>query len=163
MPVLRFVCTECGGSKEPCRHFWESENERRFRWIEKALCEIISILNRPQSATLRLQVNQLSLVGAIMPATILVGATATSLFQEWTGPNGTGTVVPNAGTIAYTSDNTAVATVDPASGIATGVSAGTANITGTDGANNLTASDVLTVNAPPPPPAVSATLTLTAV
>ena len=97
-----------------------------------------------------------------MPATILIGGTANSLFQEWTGPSGTGTVVPNAGAIAYTSDNPAVATVDPASGVATGVTAGTANITGTDGVNNLTASDVLTVNAPPPPPAVSATLTLTA-
>jgi len=98
-----------------------------------------------------------------MPATIDVGKTANSLFQEWTGPNGTGTVVPNAGAIAYTSSNPAVATVDPASGVATGVSAGTASITGTDPVNNLTASDTLTVIAPPPPPAVSATLTLTAV
>ena len=97
-----------------------------------------------------------------MPATINIGGTANSLFQEWTGPSGTGTVVPNAGTIAYTSDNTAVATVDPATGVATGVGAGTCNITGTDPANNLTASDSLTVNQPAPPPAQSATLTLTA-
>lgn len=94
-----------------------------------------------------------------MPATILVGGTANSLFQEWTGPNGTGTVVPNAGAPAFVSDNPAVATVDPASGVATGVSAGTANISGTDPANSLTASDVLTVNAVATP-AVSATLTL---
>jgi uncharacterized protein YjdB len=94
-----------------------------------------------------------------MPATIEVGKTASSLFQEWTGPNGTGTVVPNAGTITYASDNTAVATVDPSSGVATGVSAGTANISGTDGTNNLTASDALTVTNPA---AVSATLVLTA-
>lgn len=97
-----------------------------------------------------------------MPATILVGGTASSLFQEWTGPNGTGTVVPNAGAIQYTSDNPAVATVDPSSGVVTGVSAGSANITGTDPANSLSASDSVTVNTPPPPPAVSATLTLTA-
>jgi Bacterial Ig-like domain (group 2) len=94
-----------------------------------------------------------------MPATILVGGTANSLFQEWTGPSGTGTVVPNAGTIAYSSSNTAVATVDPASGVATGVSAGTASITGVDSVNSLTASDTLTVNNPA---AQSATLTLTA-
>ena len=91
-----------------------------------------------------------------MPKTIAPGGTATSLFQEWTGPNGTGTVVPNAGPIAYSSDNTAVATVDPATGIATGVADGTANISGKDSVNNLTASDVLTVQSP----AVSATLTL---
>lgn len=100
-----------------------------------------------------------------MPATVIVGGTASPLFQEWTGPSGTGTVVPNAGAIAFTSSNPAVATVDPASGVATGVSAGTAVISGADPVNNLTASDTLTVNAPPPPPpppAVSATLSLTA-
>lgn len=97
-----------------------------------------------------------------MAATILVGGTANSLFQEWSGPSGTGVVVPDAGTPAFTSDNTAVATVDPVTGVATGVSAGTANISGTDPVNNLTASDILTVQAPPPPPAVSATLTLSA-
>lgn len=94
-----------------------------------------------------------------MPATILVGATASSSFKEWTGPNGTGTQVPNAGSVLYASDNPAVATVDPATGVATGVSAGTANISGTDSVNNLSASDVLTVQNPP---AVSATETLTA-
>lgn len=94
-----------------------------------------------------------------MPATIIIGGTATSLFQEWTGPNGTGTVVPNAGTIAYTSSDTAVATVDAATGIATGVAPGTATISGTDSVNNLTASDTLTVSHPP---AVSATESLTA-
>lgn len=97
-----------------------------------------------------------------MPATVVIGGTANSLFQEWTGPNGTGTVVPNAGAIAYTSSNTAVATVDPVAGVATGVSAGTAVITGTDPVNNLTASDTLTVTPATPPVAVSATLTLTA-
>lgn len=94
-----------------------------------------------------------------MSATILVGGTASSLFQEWTGPSGTGTKVPNAGAIAYTSSDPTVATVDAASGVATGVNAGTAVITGTDSVNNLTASDTLTVNHPP---AQSATETLTA-
>jgi uncharacterized protein YjdB len=97
-----------------------------------------------------------------MPATILVGATATATFLEWTGPNGTGSQIAPVGPVTYASDNTAVATVDPNTGIATGVSAGTANISGTDAGNNLTASDVLTVTAVPPPVAVSATLTLVA-
>ena len=97
-----------------------------------------------------------------MPATILVGATATAVFTEFTGPGGTGVTIPPIGAVSFASDNAAVATVDPASGIATGVSAGTANISGTDAGNSLTASDVLTVTAAPPPVAQSATLVLTA-
>jgi hypothetical protein len=165
MAFWRFVCSEChrgGSSEEPCKHFAEHEVVRllkeEIKFNRMALLEIIHLLNRPQSATLRLEVNQFSGENT-MPATVQIGGTANSLFQEWTGPNGTGTVVPNAGAIAYTSSDPAVATVDPASGVATGVSAGTANITGTDPTNNLTASDVLTVSAPA---AVSATLTLTA-
>ena len=163
MPFTKFICTECGHSDGPCKHWWESQTSQDFKWIRSALCEIIHILNRPQSATLNLKANQPVLLGdKTMPATVIVGGTASPLFQEWTGPSGTGTVVPNAGAPAFTSSNPAVATVDPASGVATGVSAGTAVISGTDPANNLTASDTLTVNAPPPPPAVSATLSLTA-
>src|SRR5208282_204866 len=160
-PFTKFICTVCGHGDKPCKHWWQSENDRRFIWIEHALCEIISILNRPQSATLKVNNREtLFLVGAKpMPATILVGGTASSLFQEWTGPSGTGTVVPPAGAPAFTSSNPAVATVDPASGLATGVSAGTAVITGTDPVNNLSASDTLIVNNLP---AVSATEVLTA-
>src|SRR5271155_3786881 len=97
--------------------------------------------------------------GASMPATILVGATATAVFTEFTGPGGTGVTIPPIGAVSFPSDNPAIATVDPASGIATGVSAGTANISGTDAGNSLTASDVLTVTAAV---AESATLVLTA-
>jgi uncharacterized protein YjdB len=97
-----------------------------------------------------------------MPATIVVAGTATATFLEWSGPGGTGVQVGPTGAVSYASDNSAVATVDPNTGIATGVSAGTANISGTDAGNSLTASDVLTVTAAPPPPAVSATLNLVA-
>ncbi len=151
-----FICTECGPLQDICVHFENHEIKKELKFLHGAVLEIIHLLLRPQSATLTFKELQ-------MPANILVGGTANSLFQEWTGQNGTGDVVPSAGSISFSSDNPAVATVDPASGVATGVSAGTANITGTDPANNLTASDVLTVNAPPPPPAVSATLQLTAV
>jgi hypothetical protein len=154
-PFTKFICTVCGHSDEPCVHLENSELKKELRFLHSAVLEIIHLLHRPQSATLKFK-------ELPMPATILVGGTANSLFQEWTGPNGSGDLVPNAGAVAFSSDNPAVATVDPASGVATGVSAGTCNITGTDPANNLTASDALTVNAPPPPPAVSATLQLTA-
>lgn len=153
MPIFRFICSLCGPRDHPCEHHEHSAIEKELKFLHGAVLEIIHLLHRPTSATIKFQ-------GVKMPKTIAPGETASSLFQEWTGPNGTGDVVPNAGAIAYTSDNTAVATVDASSGVATGVADGTANITGTDQANNLTASDVLTVQSPPPPPAVSATLTL---
>ena len=155
MPFFKFICTECGHRDEPCQHFINHVVEKELKFLHGAVLEIIHLLLRPFSATLRFKELQ-------MPATIQIGGTANSLFQEWTGPNGTGSVVPNAGAIAYTSDNTAVATVDPSSGVVTGVAEGSANITGTDQVNNLTASDSITVQTPPPPPAQSATLQLTA-
>lgn len=97
-----------------------------------------------------------------MPAQIQVAGTATATFLEWSGAGGTGVQVPPVGAVTYSSDTPAVATVDPNTGIVTGVSAGTANISGADAGNSLTASDVLTVVAAPPPVAVSATLTLVA-
>ena len=98
-----------------------------------------------------------------MPATIQIGKQAQAAFTEFDGPNGTGNPVKPVGNVIFESDNTAVATVDPSTGVATGVSGGTANISGLDQGNNLSASDVLTVQAAPPPPtAQSATLTLQA-
>ena len=91
-----------------------------------------------------------------MPASIVVGKTATAVFTEF---DGGGNKVPPVGAVTFTSDNAAVATVDPASGIATGVSVGTANISAIDAGNNLTASDALTVTADV---ATTATLVLTA-
>jgi len=89
-------------------------------------------------------------------ATILVGKTANSVWQEFSGPNGTGDKLPPAGAIAFTSSNPAVATVDPSSGLVTAVAVGTATISGTDQANSLTASDTASVTET----AVSATLTV---
>ena len=151
-----FVCTRCGPLDEPCVHFENHQIKKELKFLHHAVLEIIHLLSRPQSATLKLE-------GGFMPKTVVSGGTAQALFQEWSGPNGTGTVVPNEGTITFASDNTAVATVDPATGVVQSVGPdGVANITGTDGKNNLTASDVFTVSTPPPPPpaAVSATLQL---
>lgn len=62
-PATMFHCSECGPSERPCKHHEKSENDFRFMWIERALCEIIHILNRPQSATMSLRANKPSLVG----------------------------------------------------------------------------------------------------
>ena len=162
-PFTKFICTVCGHRDTPCRHFNEEENRKWKKLVQAELLEILHLLNiltTPHYATLTLTPEGLK-ENINVPATIQVGKTASSNFQEWTGPNGTGTVIPNAGPIAFVSDNEAVATVDPATGKATGVAPGTCNIIGTDQVNNLTAGDSLTVVAPPPV-AVSATNTLTA-
>jgi uncharacterized protein YjdB len=70
--------------------------------------------------------------------------------------------IPSIGPLAYASDTPAVVTVDPNTGIATCVAAGTANVSVTDEGNNLTDTVAFTVAAPPPPPLPTATtLTLT--
>ena len=93
-----------------------------------------------------------------MPLTInLSGNGAQAAFKEFDGPNGTGNVVPPVGLVVFSSDNTAVATVDQ-TGKITPVAAGTANISAVDQGNTLTAKDILTVT----DTAVSATLTLAA-
>lgn len=95
-----------------------------------------------------------------MPATIHVtGNGASSLFQEFTGPNGTGAPVKPIGPVTFASSDPTIATVDPNTGRCTAVAVGTTTITGTDAGNSLTASDTLTVVADT---AQSATLTLTA-
>lgn len=92
--------------------------------------------------------------GLLMPATIVVGKTATAVLHEFSN----GVEFPPPGPVSYTSSDTAVATVDPTSGLVTGVAVGTATITGTDASNALTASDTVTVTAVP---VLTATLVIT--
>lgn len=93
-----------------------------------------------------------------MSATILVGMQAQAQLHEWTGPNGTGVEIPPVGPVTFASDNVAIASVDPNTGVVTGMDGGTCNITGTDAGNGLSASDSVTVAALA---AASATLTIT--
>jgi len=169
MSIWHFICKVCGPSSEPCDHAMRDtelkilreirEADRvAFKFIEGALKQILHNQNRPLSATLKLLLT--SPGDSSMPKTVAIGVVAQAVFQEWDGPAGTGNKVTNAGPTAFTSDNQAVATVDAASGAVTAVGAGTANITGTDPVNSLTASDVLTVTGPVAGPPVSATLTL---
>lgn len=93
-----------------------------------------------------------------MPATLPVGGTAIAVLHEWTGPNGTGSEVPPIGPVSYSSSDSAVATVDPVSGLVTAIAPGTVTITGTDAGNGLSASDTVSDTAPV---AASATLVIT--
>lgn len=104
--------------------------------ISQDVQKIRVILTPRLSATLKIK-------GETM-ATLLVGKTAQAVWQEFSGPNGTGDKLPPAGAVTYTSSDPAVATVDPSSGLVTAVAIGTATITGSDAANSLTASDSVT-------------------
>ncbi len=77
-----------------------------------------------------------------MPATLQIGQTAQAVAQEFSGLNGTGVVLPNAGPINWASSDATIATVDT-SGLVTAVAAGTAIITGTDSVNGLSGSDAV--------------------
>jgi Big-like domain-containing protein len=136
-------------------------NERHF---EECICHELRRFNNLVERFLHLAFPPLKAVSAseeLMPATVAIGGTAISTFTEF---DANGNVVPNSSALAFTSSNTAVATVDPVAGTATGVSAGTATITGTDPTNgNVSASDTLTVTPAAVGPAVSATEVLTAV
>lgn len=88
-----------------------------------------------------------------MPLTLTVGKTATAVLTEF---DANGNPVSPAAAPTYTSDNEAVATVS--GNQVTAVSAGTANITGTDSGDGISASEALTVV----DPATSGKLTLTA-
>lgn len=89
-------------------------------------------------------------------ATLEVGKTATAVWQEFSGPNGTGDKLPPAGPVTFSSSDPSIATVDPTSGVITAVALGSATISGSDSANNLSASDSLTTTEV----AQSATLTI---
>ena len=91
-----------------------------------------------------------------MSATLAVGKTATAVWQEFSGPSGTGDKLPPAGAVTFTSSDPSVATVDPSSGLVTAVAVGSVTISGQDAANGLTASDTVTVTET----AQSATLTV---
>jgi hypothetical protein len=49
---FEFSCRLCGPSDKPCKHWEEQENTERWKWIEKALCELIYSVNKLVSATL---------------------------------------------------------------------------------------------------------------
>ena len=134
------------------RHEDEQKELEILREIRDTLRRILHLVTPRLSASLT--------IGGTVPATITVGKTATAQWQEWSGPNGTGDKLSPAGQVNFSSSDTNIATVD-ANGLVTGVAAGTATISGTDAANNLTASDSLTVQAVQEV-AQSATLTLVA-
>lgn len=129
---------------------------RRLDSIERLLLEILrERRHRAISATLTIK------GGTMSDVTVIVGQTATAVFQEFDGPDGSGNVVAPVGAVTYSSSDDSIATVDPSSGLITAVAAGTVTISATDAGNGLSASAPLIDN-PVAPVAQSATLTITA-
>lgn len=105
------------------------------------LIELQSIYKalRPRlSATLRIFVKGKHMTN------LRVGQSFHAVYQEFSGPNGTGTPLPPAGPVKYSSSDPSVATVDPDTGAGVAIAPGSAVITGTDAADSLSASDGLT-------------------
>ena len=109
--------------------------------IAVAVEDLVEIFRPRLSSTL----TYLRRKGADNLATILVGKTASPVYQEWSGPNGTGDKLPPAGNVSYASSDSTVVSVDPASGAATGVALGSAQVTATDAANGLQATATINV------------------
>jgi hypothetical protein len=113
-------------------------DNRLVRELVDEIRQIRIILTPRLSAKLRIK-------GKDHMATIVVGKTAQAVWQEWSGPNGTGDKLAPAGPVSFTSSDSTIATVDATSGLITGMAIGSATISGTDSTNNLSASDTVTV------------------
>ena len=116
MSIYKILCKICGPRDEPCEHMLEHEELKLLREIyaktviilervdrnqglfAKALSQIIHDLNRPQSATLKL-IFQEALHASDNPSQAGQRSHCSKSGQVQTG---TGTVVPNAGAIAFT-------------------------------------------------------------
>jgi hypothetical protein len=127
--------------------------------INSSTQEILAALAPPvlaSTATLLYSIQGGTNMGAPISGT--VGNTATPTFTEATA---TGVNVAPIGPVVYASDTPANVTVDPNTGVATLVAAGTANVSALDQGNGLTDSVAFTVTAAPPPVATTASLNYT--
>lgn len=96
-----------------------------------------------------------------MPGNVLAGIVGNTASPMFTEAAADGSAVAPIGPVVFASDNPAVVTVDANTGVATLVSAGTANVSSLDQGNGLTDSVAFTVSSAPPPVATSATLSYT--
>jgi hypothetical protein len=122
----------------------EKGEEHALYKIAHELHEIAGILkiSGMKARSLVVQIHDLE-GNTLMPATLTVGQTAQAVAVEFSGLAGAGSIIPNAGPIAWASSDVTIATVDAASGLVTSVAAGTATITGTDSVNGLSGSDTV--------------------
>jgi hypothetical protein len=143
--------------REDREHWLDEERNHELHRIADALEKIAHCVCKPAiavSSTLTFK------KGENMAQANVSDAPGSYLYQEFDGPGGTGNVVPPTGTVAYASDNPAVATIDAVSGQLTYIAAGVANISASD-SGNLPSADPLTLTPGVVVGAVSSTLTFT--
>jgi Flp pilus assembly secretin CpaC/uncharacterized protein YjdB len=101
--------------------------------------QITATLGTVASAALPLKITTATLKSiAVVPATPSIGLNATQQFSA-TGTYSDGTTQDISGNVLWTSSNTSAATINASSGLATGVGAGTAQITATQGGAGIPA------------------------
>lgn len=126
-----------------------SDSEAQLSNIAFSLAEIANFL-RPKKAdklALRYTVQGGTIMGA--PVSMAVGNTASPSVVE----TAAGAPVAPIGPLVFASDNSSVVSVDPNTGVATGVSAGSANVSVVDQGNGLSDSVAFSVSGGAPPPA----------
>jgi len=94
----------------------------------------------PQSMTLSYALQgESGMSSTTQPLNLVIGQTALPTEQEWSGPNGTGSPVSNAGAVSYSADPSGAVIVDPNTGIVTAASAtapgAVATVTASDASN----------------------------
>ena len=108
----------------------------------------VSATSEGKTGTATIVVNAVPVASVVLSPTtqsVVVGQNTTAFTAVTKAANGN---VLNGRKVTFSSDNTAVATIDAATGVATGVSAGTAQITATSEGITSNAA-TLTVNLPP--------------
>src|ERR1700690_2156066 len=127
-PFTLFICTECGQGDQPCKHWEKEETDRRFMWIEAALCEIVHLvknIQREEKEEAILIAEVLAAVNFGRPTGAIINqidsgtriesmstpAGGTSVFQIAGTPPGS--VFPVGTTYTYTVDDTADISLSP--------------------------------------------------
>lgn len=163
-PQTIFWCSECGRGDRPCKHWELEETDRRFKWIESALCEIIHItkdLQRVEYENKILLTRVLKLLQPKTPTGMVISqlggqvstpAGGQSVFQEIPTPQGS--QFPSGTTFTWTVDDTADITLTPSSDGTQVTAACVASPTGTS--YNLTCTSSYTPPGAPTP--ISATI-----
>ena len=127
-------------------HEWREWLEKTLRRIEHKIDFLIRLHKEHKAHSLVLIIKEAKGNPMGQPLKVHISDTpGMASVQEFTGTNGTGTLVPPIGPVVFASDNPSVATVDPASGQLAYVTAGTANISAVDQGNGLSDSTALTI------------------
>jgi|HubBroStandDraft_2_1064218.scaffolds.fasta_scaffold00006_48 hypothetical protein len=137
---------------------WWDEFKHKLDRLEREFAEIRILLSRIEKLLLQSFPNCGKAVSAVMvfinargesqKMDITVNLTDAPLQAsqvEFSGPNGTGTIIPAIGPTTYTSSDPTICTVDPNTGNLTYVTVGVVTISGNNAGNSLKSSGTVTI------------------